>query len=142
MTYPDPAVRAAIVERFLALKLDHRDEHVRQLNVVWLPTLFVADKRAVVHYRSVNSVPPDDFLDVLDLGEAHARLREGAYEMADQLLERALLRRPDGPLHPELIYWFAIARYFVGHHDHATRDTIWQRLVDEYPDSIWTHRIP
>jgi hypothetical protein len=141
-TFPDPAVRRAFVDRFVALKLDHQDQRVRELNVVWLPTLFVADKRGVVHYRSVNSVPPDDLLDVLDLGEAHARIKQAQPERAEALLAAALARRRRGPLTPELIYWYAIARYFVGNHDHVAREETWQRLKDEFPDSIWTHRIP
>ena len=141
-TFPDPAVRRAFADRFVSLKLDHQDERVRELNVVWLPTLFVADKRGVVHYRSVNSLPPADLLDVLDLGEAHARMKQARHKVAEELLGAALARRPDGPLTPELIYWHAIARYFVGNHDHAAREATWRRLKDEYPDSIWTHRIP
>lgn len=131
--------------RFVALELDHQAAAARRLNVVWLPTLFVVDRRGAVHYRSVNSVPAADFLDVLDLGEAHARLREGtpgAYERSERLLAEALARRRHGPLTPELVYWHGIARYFAGHHDHAARDAVWQRLLDEYPDSIWAHRIP
>ena len=145
MTYPDPTVRAALAARFVALNLDHQTDAARRLRVIWLPTLFVVDHRGTVHYHSVNSVPPADFLDVLDLGEAHARLREGrtrTYARAEQVLGEALARRPSGPLTPELLYWHGIARYFAGHHDHAARDATWQRLREEYPDSIWTHRIP
>lgn len=141
-TFPDPAVRRAFADRVVAIKLDHQDPRVRELNVVWLPTLFIADKRGVIHYRNVNSVPPEDLLDVLDLGEAHARIKQAQPERAEALLAAALARRKDGPLTPELIYWHAIARYFVGGHDHAAREAVWQRLKDEYPDSIWTHRIP
>lgn len=128
--------------RFIGLKLDHLDPHVRQLNLVWLPTLYIADKRQVIHYHSVNSLPPEDLLDVLDLGEAHARLKEGKAEIADRLLSAALNRRQHGPLTEELIYWAGITRYNAGNHDHVGKDAIWQRLKDDYPDSIWTHRIP
>ena len=141
-TFPDPTVRQVFADRVVALKLDHQDPKVRELNVVWLPTLFIADKRGVVHYRNVNSIPPEDLLDVLDLGEAHVRLKQAQPERAEALLAAALARRANGPLTPELIYWHAIARYFVGNHDHAAREAVWQRLKDEYPDSIWTHRIP
>ena len=141
-TFPDPAVRRVFAERFIGLKLDHQDSRVRELNVVRLPTLFVVDMRGVVHYRSVNSLPPDDLLDVLDLGEAHARMKQARHETAEALLAAALARRVDGPLTPELVYWHAIARYFAGHHDHAAREETWQRLKDDYPGSIWTHRIP
>jgi hypothetical protein len=128
--------------RFVGLKLDHRDPHIRQLNLIWLPTLYIADKRQIVHYRSVNSLPPEDLLDVLDLGEAHARLKEGKAQIADRLLTAALERRVNGPLADELIYWLAIARYNAGGHDDAARDATWQRLKDDYLNSIWTHRIP
>ena len=142
MTYPHPAVRAAVAARFVALELDQKDPHVRELNLIWLPTLYFADHRGVVHYRNVNSVPPEDFLDVLDLGEAHARLKQAAADVAERLLRAALARRADGPLHPELLYWHGIAAYFKGGHDHAARDAAWETLRDRYPGSIWAHRIP
>lgn len=142
MTYPDPDVCAAVNDRFVALKLDHQAPAVRALNVVWLPSLFVADRRGVVHYRSINSLPPADLLDVLDLGEAHARLRQGKPAVADERIAAALERRPAGPLTDELLYWSGITSYFAGGHDDAARDEAWAELARRCPDSIWTHRIP
>ena len=142
MTYPDPAVIQAVSARFVPLRLDHRDPNVRQLNLLWLPTLYVLDKRGAIHYRSVNALPPADLLDVLDLGEAHARMKGGKAELAERLLRAALDRRDHGPLTDELLYWWGIARYFTGGHDHAARDEAWAQLRERYPDSIWSHRIP
>ncbi len=141
MSYPHPAVIAAVTTRFVPLKLDHRDPHVRALNLIWLPTIYILDKREVIHYRSVNSIPPEDLLDVLDLGEAHARMKQGKSEIAVHLLSAALARRDRGPLTDELLYWSGIARYFAGGHDHAARDAAWSELRARYPESIWTHRI-
>ncbi len=142
MTYPDPAVREAMAARFIGLKLDHRDSHVRELTVIWLPTLLITDHREVIHYRNVNAVPPDDLLDVLDLGEAHVRLRWAKPDVAERILAGALARRNDGPLTPELIFWHAIAAYNMGDHDDDARDRIWARLLRDYPESIWAHRVP
>ena len=145
MTYPDPAVIAVVAEAFIPLRVDLRDPHTRELNVVWLPTVIVRDHRGNEHYRNVNAVPAPDFLDVLALGEAHARLKEGrsaAHARAEQVLAHALGRRDDGPLHPELLYWQAIAGYFRGDHDGEFRDGVWGELIRRYPDSIWTHRVP
>lgn len=145
MTYPDPAVIAAIVRAFVPLRLDLRDPHVRELNIVWLPTVVIRDHRGHEHYRNVNAAPPADFLDVLALGEAHARLKEGRAESharAEAVLADALARRQDGPLHPELLYWHAIAAYFRGNHDGDARDRGWAELSHRYPDSIWAHRVP
>jgi hypothetical protein len=52
------------------------------------------------------------------------------------------VRRDDGPLHPELLYWHAIAGYFRGNHDGEFRDGVWGELLRRYPDSIWAHRVP
>ena len=56
MTYPDPAVRRAIATRFVPLRLDLVADRavVRPLNVIWTPTLLVADGRGAVHHWSRN----------------------------------------------------------------------------------------
>lgn len=141
-TYPDPGVQAAINGRFVPLRFYHLDEKVRDLHILWLPTNVVFDKRGVEHYRSINALQPDDFLDVLDIGEALTRLRAAEYGKAVDLLEAARNRSADGPLRAEAIYYLGIARYFRGHHDHGIRDETWAELVERYPSSIWTQRVP
>lgn len=145
MTYPDPTVIAAVDAAFVPLRLDVGDPHVRELNIVWLPTVVIRDHRGNEHYRNVNAAPPADFLDVLTLGEAHGRLKEGrreAHARAERILAQALARRDDGPFHPELLYWHAIAGYFLGDHDGAFRDRVWGDLLARYPGSHWAHRVP
>ena len=113
MTYPDPAVRAAVNARFVPLRLDlHRDRAVvRPLNVIWTPTLLIADRRGIVHYHSINFLPPADFLDLLDIGEANARLRWAEYDRAIALLAAVTDRRLGAPLAPEALYWRGIVTY-------------------------------
>ena len=143
MTYPDPAVRRAIATRFVPLRLDLVADRavVRPLNVIWTPTLLVADRRGTVHYRSVNFLPPADFLDMLDIGEANARLRWGEYDRAMDLLATVPTRHPDGPLAPEAIYWRGIAAYLKTHSNDEL-DAIWAEIRERWPDSIWARRIP
>lgn len=142
MTYPDRSVRAAVASRFVAVRLNIKHPKVREFSVIWMPTLLIADKRGVVHYRSVSSLPPEDLLDVLDLGEAQARMRSGEYARAETLLADGLARRERGPSTDELIFWHGVARYYLDGQRHAGRDRIWRRLIDEFPESIWTRRIP
>ena len=143
MTYRDSAVRRAVAARFVPLRLElFRDRAaVRPLNVLWTPTLLVADRRGTVHYRSVNFLPPADFLDVLDIGEANARLRWAEHDRAIDLLAAVTARRSDAPLAPEAIYWRGIATYL------KTRDSpamyaVWAEIQERFPDSIWARRIP
>lgn len=143
MTYPDHRVAAAIAERFVPLKLDlfaNRDV-VRPLNVLWTPTLLFADRRGTVHYTSVNFLPPDDFLDLLDLGEASARMRWAEYDRAMELLATVGQRHPDGALVPEAIYWSGIAAYLKTKSNEALYG-IWTELVERFPESIWAKRVP
>jgi hypothetical protein len=143
VTYPDPAVAAAIVERFVPLRLDlFRDRTVvRPLNVIWTPTLLFADRRGTVHYRSLNFLPPTDFLDLLDIGEANVRLRWGEYDQAIALLAAVTERNPAAPLAPEAVYRRGIAVYLKTRSNDAMY-AVWKDLLKRFPDSIWAHRVP
>jgi hypothetical protein len=140
--YPDRSVIAAVQASFVPLRLDFRDPKVRELNIVWLPTVVIADHRGNEHGRHVNASPAADFLDFLVLGEAHGRMKNAANARAEEVLREALARREDGPFHPELLYWHAIAGYFLNKHDGDFRDRVWSDLRARYPDSIWAHRVP
>jgi hypothetical protein len=142
VTYPDQAVAAAVRERFVAVRLDYQSAAARPLHVLWLPTVLIHDARGVEHARSINALPPTDFLDVLDLGEARMRMRGAQHAVAVTRLEAALARRAQGPLHDEVLFFLAIARYFRDGGDGDVRDSTWADLTRRYPDSIWAHRIP
>lgn len=143
MTYRDPAVQQAITERFVPLKLDLAADRgvVRSLNVIWTPTLLFADRRGVVSHQGINFLPPPDFLDLLDVGEALVRLRWAEYDRAIALLATVSERDPDAPMAPEAIYWRGIAVYLRGHSS-PEMERVWGELRTRFPDSIWTRRIP
>lgn len=127
----------------MPLRLDlFRDRAaVRPLNVFWTPTLLVADRRGTVHYRSINFLPPADFLDMLDIGEANARLRWAEYDRAIELLNTVSERHADGALAPEAIYWHGIAVYLKTR-DNDQMYAVWREIQERFPDSIWSLRIP
>lgn len=143
MTYRDRDVRRAVAGRFVPLRLDLFADRaaVRPLNVVWTPTLLVADRRGTVHYRSLNYLPPADFLDLLDIGEAETRLRWGEHDRAIALLAAVTERDPDAPFAAEAIYRRGIATYLKTRSSPAM-EAIWADLWERFPDSIWARRIP
>jgi hypothetical protein len=143
VTYPDARVQTAIADRFVPLRLDLFKDRavVRPLNVIWTPTLLVADRRGTVHYRNVNFLPPNDFLDMLDLGEASSRLRWAEYDHAIELLAAVTDRQPDGVFAAEAIYWRGITTYLKTHNnDEMYR--VWQEILDRFPESVWAKRVP
>ena len=132
------------MERFVPLKLDlfrGPREVVRALNVLWTPTLLFADRRLVVHYHSLNFLPPRHFLTLLDIGEAEVNLRWSRTEHAIELLRRAAQRDPDGPLAAEALYRLGIATYLLTHSNDEMY-VVWDELRDRFPDSEWTLRVP
>jgi hypothetical protein len=143
VTYPDPAVVAAVTERFVPLRLDlFRDRAVvRPLNVIWTPTLLFADRRGTVHYESLNFLPPADFLDLLDVGEACVRQRWGEYDRAIALFAAVTERNPEAPFAAEALYRRGIAVYLKSHSNDAMY-AVWQQLLDRFPESIWARRVP
>ena len=143
MTYPDARVQTAIADRFVPLRLDLFKDRavVRPLNVIWTPTLLIADRRGTVHYRNVNFLPPDDFLDMLDIGEANTRLRWAEYDSAFELLAGVTARQPDGVFAAEAIYWRGIAAYLKTHSNEEMY-RVWQEILDRFPESVWAKRVP
>ena len=143
MTYPDARVQTAIADRFVPLRLDLFKDRaiVRPLNVIWTPTLLIADRRGIVHFRNVNFLPPDDFLDMLDIGEANTRLRWAEYDRAIALLAVVTDRQPGGVFAAEAIYWRGIAVYLKTH-SNAEMYRVWQEILDRFPESVWAKRVP
>ncbi len=141
MTFPDPAVAAAVTERFVPLRLDFfRDRaFVRPLNVIWTPTLLFADCPGVVHYDSRNFLPSADFLDLLDIGEACVRQRWGEYDRAISLLAAVTVRNPEAPFAAEALYRCGIAVY-VKTNANDEMYAVWKHFLDRFPDSIWANR--
>jgi thiol:disulfide interchange protein len=77
VTFSDKRVIHAIRTRFIPLKLDlHQDrEFTREQQVFWTPTILFADRSGRVRYTSPNYLPPDEFLDLLDIAEALVLMR-------------------------------------------------------------------
>jgi TolA-binding protein len=89
----------------------------------------------------LNYLPPADFLDLLDIGEAETRLRWGEHDRAIALLAAVTDRDPAAPFAPEAIYRRGIAAYLKTRSS-AEMEGIWAEIRERFPDSIWARRIP
>ena len=144
MTYPDHRVQTAIAERFVPLRLHLLEDRqwTRPFQVFWTPTILIGDRSGKIRYTSVNFLPPEEFLDILDIGEALVAMRWREYDTSIARLGDVDERRPDGPLTAEALYWLGITEYFRGGDDHVSRDRVWAELLRRYPDSEWARRVP
>ena len=144
VTFADERVAEAIATRFVPVQLDLRrnSAFARQWQVFWTPTILFADRSGKVRHQSPNFLPPDTFLDVLDIGEALVGMRWKEYEGAISLLNEVNRRSPDGPVTPEALYWRGIAAYFRDGSSSTSAHREWQELLNRFPESIWALRIP
>ncbi len=94
-----------------------------------------------VHYRSLNFLPPREFLTVLAIGEAEVALRWSQTQRAIDLLRAAWQDDPDGPLAAESLYRLGIATYLMTRSNAAMYE-VWDVLREQFPNSIWSRRIP
>jgi len=144
VTYPDHRIQDAIAERFIPLKLHliNDRQHTRPFQVFWTPTILIGDRSGKVRYTSVNFLPPEEFLDILDIGEALVAMRWRDYETSIQLLLDVEDRHPIGPLTAEAMYWRGITAYFQEGRSSVASNGVWNQLIQRFPDSIWAKRVP
>lgn len=144
VTFSDKRVVHAVTTRFIPLKLhlSQDREFTREHQVFWTPTILFADKSGKVRYTSPNFLPPDEFLDLLDIAEALVLMRWRGYEEAIALLAGLEYRSPNGALTPEAIYWRGVAAYFRDGKSSTSANAEWAELLSRFPDTIWAKRVP
>lgn len=143
-TFTDPAVIDAIQQRFIPLQLHlfHDRATVRDWGIFWTPTVLFADRSGRIRYESINFVPADVMLDILDIGEAKVAMRWREFDSAIALLKDVETRHPDGPMTAEAIYWRGMAEYFNEGRSPAVSRRVWAEILERFPDSIWAKRQP
>ena len=143
-TFTDVAVRNAISSRFIPVKLHLFQDRavVREWGLFWTPTVLFADRTGKIRYESVNYVPAEVMLDILDIGEARVAMRWKEMDTAIARLLDVEHRHPEGPMTAEAIYWRGMAEYFREGNNPATAKRVWAAIADTFPDSIWAHRQP
>ena len=134
----------AIASRFIPVTLHlQRDRGiVRDWNLVWTPTVYFADRSGKIRYESMNFVPADMMLDILDIGEAKVAMRWRELDKAIALLGDVEARHPDGPMTAEAIYWRGMAEYFRDGNNPDSSRRVWARIAEKFPNSEWAYRQP
>lgn len=141
-TFSDPAIIREVNERFVPLQLHLFQDRavVRAWGLFWTPTVLFGDRSGKIRYESVNYLPAEEFLDVLDIGEARVDMRWKEFGKAIQLLKDVEERHPDGAMTAEAIYWRGMAEYFNEKSSSEASKRVWGELVEKFPDSIWAKR--
>lgn len=124
----------------LLLNRSQDQAHFRAQRVIWTPTIVIMDRRGVGHYQSPGYLPPNLFLSMLQIGLGRALTAWMRYDEAAAHLETAA-QDEASQFAPEALYWLGVAWYFKAR-KRAPMMHAWNRLRQQYPQSIWAARIP
>jgi len=143
VTYPDPAVDAALAEHFVGFKLCLLDKHpdFREATgsnpVPWAPTFRFTDGKGRETRRTVGWLGPADFVAELALARGQAAMTRGRFDDALALLEGV----DDAAMAaPEARYYEGVAAFLRGKRDMAALKERWVRLRERHPHSDWANK--
>ena len=141
VTYSDQAVATYINNNLIPYEASMGETHNHALfranRVIWTPSIGVADRNGSVHYLSPGFLPPSDFVSALRIGRARCLIAWTRSAEAIKELEEAA--EADNSMRPEALFWLSTA-YFFERRDTTRMYATWHKLVEEYPDSPWSHR--
>jgi hypothetical protein len=144
VTYPQPSVASFIAEHFVPVRLllnRSQDQiHFRTHRVIWTPSIVIADRRGVGHYQSPGYLPPKLFLHMLRIGLGRALTAWMRYDDAVTHLE-VVASDQESALAPEALYWLGVA-WYLKERRRAPMMRAWNRLREQYPQSVWAARVP
>ena len=118
---------------------DGQPEVARGFSLSWTPTLVVLHPRGATVRQWIGFLPPDRFLDELELSLALYELRSARPEVAARRLDAVVQAEPAGAAVPEAMYWKGVALYRASG-DKAPLWTTWHDLVERFPASAWAAR--
>ena len=141
VTYPDAKVTEFIEQHFSAARVRTKDnpQLLKEYSVSWTPNVVITDTDGTVHYRVEGFLQPHEFLARLSLGAGKFYLDHDRYDDAARRFEEVGERHAGSEAGAEGLYWLGVAR-FKKDHDKSQLQTSWQRLAQDYPDSVWTQR--
>jgi len=136
--YPHLQVSDLIVAEFVPVSLlrSERLDDARRFNVVWTPTVIIAEPDGTERHRIVGFLPRVEFMAQLELGVSKAIFGREQFVDAQHALARVAQRYRETYAGPEASYWFGVSEYKQGKNRDFLRSTA-LRLREEYPDTEW-----
>ena len=139
--YPQATVETTIGKRFVPVRIHFRErpQDRRRFNVVWTPTVILADADGTECHRIVGFLPVNDFLAHLHLGLAKAAFGQDRFEESQQAFQEIVRRHSQTDAAPEAVYWAGVSEY-KRTHERQTLTSTGERLRDQYPTSEWAKK--
>jgi len=144
VTYPHPAVDAALSEHFAGLKISLLEKHAdfKEASggtaIPWAPTFRFTDSKGREIHRAIGYYDPADFTAELTYVRAQHQLGRWRFDDALPLFEE--VAAGDTRIAPAAGYYAGVALYIQGKRDMAALKERWNRLRAEKPGTEWAEK--
>lgn len=142
-TYQNKETLSYIDKHFVFIKYDITNRNAPRLNcspVLWTPTFIIfandgSEMRKITGYHTNQS-----FESELEIGRALAFLRKAQSNTALEILETLISTTVSRSSIPEALYWAGVVSYFLNRRDAESLTPYWERLINDYSESIWAEK--
>ncbi len=140
VTYQTPEVISFIDQHLTQLRVNVQDGSMpASFRYTWTPSLAILTPTGHEVQRTIGFLGPEEFIVRMHLGIAKVRLETKEYDTALIPLKSLMETFPENNCVPEAIYISGVAAYKKSNDPHKLKEA-YEKLLREYPDSIWTEK--
>ncbi|QRQ63677.1 MULTISPECIES: thioredoxin fold domain-containing protein [Sphingobacterium] len=143
VTYQNPEIRKYVDNHFVFVKYDITNRNVPKIQstpILWTPTFIVFANDGSELRKIIGYLDNCQFEAEMEIGRAMAFLRKAQPQAALALLENFIANSTNETFLPEFLYWAGVASFFINKRNPESLIFHWQRLLSDYPESVWAQR--
>lgn len=140
-TYQDTETLSYIDKHFIFVKYDITNRNAQKIDcspILWTPTFVVFSNDGSEVRKVSGYLSKPVFESEMEIGRAMAFLRKAQSNVALSILEVIISNHKDAV--PEALYWAGVSSYFLNNRNAESLVPHWERLIANYPDSIWAEK--
>lgn len=146
VTYQDETVLKYLEENYVFVKYNtaNKIHNFRNTYItaphLWTPCFIVFANDGSEVKKVSGYLPPQQFFDEMELGRAYAYLRKAQSPKSLEVLNRLIEGTSDTYVKQEALYWAGVSAFYAEQKKIEALTPYWERLMDEYPQSVWAER--
>lgn len=145
-TYQDQAVLDYLQKNYVFVKYNTRNRQPDFRNTyisgphLWTPAFIVFANDGSEVRKVSGYLPSRQFINEMELGRAMAAIRKAQSPEALTILEKLSTETGNDAIAQEALYWAGVSSFYANHKSITHLETYWEKLLNQYPGSIWAER--
>lgn len=146
ITYQNEDVLHYLKKNFVFVKYNTKNRHHEFRNTyissphLWTPAFIIFANDGSEVRKISGYLPAKQFINEMELGRAMAAIRKAQSPEALTILEKLYTATDSSPIAQEALYWAGVSAFYANHKSMEHLVPYWERLMNNYPDSVWAER--